>query len=85
MEQVKTEGFSTTVCRGGGALRAGLEKMARWKQGWTESELERLRSLAGTVPITQIAKELGRTTGTVLAKATEEKLSIIVHTRSGRA
>ena len=59
--------------------------MARWKQGWTESELARLRSLAGTVPITQIAKELGRTTGTVLAKAIEEKLSIIVHTRSARA
>lgn len=59
--------------------------MARWKQDWTAEEIEKLRALAGTMPLTQIAAELDRTTGTVLAKAVEEKLSVIVHTRSGRA
>ena len=59
--------------------------MARWKQDWTTEEVEKLRALAGTMPLTQIAAELDRTTGAVLAKATEEKLSVIVHTRSGRA
>ncbi|MCS3496179.1 hypothetical protein M2189_004861 [Bradyrhizobium japonicum] len=41
--------------------------------------------LAGTMPLSLIAKELDRTTGAVLAKATAEKLTIIVHTRSDRA
>ncbi|MEY9184756.1 hypothetical protein ABIG06_006306 [Bradyrhizobium sp. USDA 326] len=57
--------------------------MARWKQSWTEEDLNRLRELAGTKPIATIAKELGRTTGTVLAKAIEQKLPIIY--RIGRA
>ncbi|MGY8635743.1 hypothetical protein RAD15_25055 [Bradyrhizobium sp. 14AA] len=51
--------------------------MARWKQSWSEDDLNRLRMLAGTKPITTIAKELGRTTGTVLAKAIEQKLPVI--------
>jgi hypothetical protein len=50
--------------------------MARWKQSWSEEDLNRLRKLAGTKPITMIAKELGRTTGTVLAKAIEQKLPV---------
>jgi len=57
--------------------------MARWKATWSAAELEKLRALAGTMPMTMIAKELGRTTGIVLAKATEERLPVIVHTRSG--
>ncbi|MET3968065.1 hypothetical protein ABID62_004141 [Bradyrhizobium sp. S3.9.1] len=36
------------------------------------------------MPLSLIAKELDRTTGAVLAKATAEKLTIIVRTRSGR-
>ena len=60
-------------------------KMARWKQDWTAEEIEKLRTLAGTMPLTRIAAELNRTTGTVHVKAMEEKLSVIVHTRSGRA
>lgn len=51
--------------------------MARWKQSWSEEDLTRLRKLAGTKSITMIAKELGRTTGTVLAKAIEQKLPIM--------
>ncbi|TWB04600.1 hypothetical protein [Bradyrhizobium stylosanthis] len=51
--------------------------MARWKQSWSEEDLNRLRKLAGTKPVTTIAKELGRTTGTVLAKAIEQKLPVI--------
>ncbi|MEY9885203.1 hypothetical protein [Bradyrhizobium sp. USDA 329] len=51
--------------------------MARWKQSWSEEDLNRLRELAGTKPIAAIAKELGRTTGTVLAKAIEQKLPVI--------
>jgi hypothetical protein len=51
--------------------------MARWKQSWSEEDLNRLRKLAGTKPITMIAKELGRTTGTVLAKAIEQKLPVM--------
>jgi hypothetical protein len=54
--------------------------MARWKQSWSEEDLTRLRRLAGTKPITMIAKELGRTTGTVLAKAIEQKLPVIHRT-----
>jgi len=51
--------------------------MARWKQSWSEQDLSRLKTLAGTKPITVIAKELGRTTGTVLAKAIEQKLPVV--------
>ncbi|QOG20396.1 MULTISPECIES: hypothetical protein [Bradyrhizobium] len=54
--------------------------MARWKQSWSEQDLSRLKTLAGTKPITVIAKELGRTTGTVLAKAIEQKLPVIHRT-----
>ncbi|MBR1070237.1 heme oxygenase [Bradyrhizobium japonicum] len=59
--------------------------MPRWKEGWTEEEVEKLRSLAATMPLTLIAKELDRTFGAVLAKATDENIKIIVHARSGRA
>lgn len=51
--------------------------MARWKQSWSEDDLRRLKTLAGTKPITMVAKELGRTTGTVLAKAIEQKLPVM--------
>ncbi|MEY9385023.1 hypothetical protein [Bradyrhizobium liaoningense] len=47
--------------------------------------MEKLRSLAATMPLTLIAKELDRTFGAVLAKATDENIKIIVHARSGRA
>ncbi|WP_445216777.1 hypothetical protein ACKWRH_32105 [Bradyrhizobium sp. Pa8] len=32
--------------------------MARWKQDWTAEEIEKLRTLAGTMPLTQIAAAL---------------------------
>ena len=51
--------------------------MARRKQAWSEDELKRLEALAGTMPVTMIAKELGRTSGTVLAKAIEQGLSVL--------
>jgi hypothetical protein len=51
--------------------------MARWKQSWSEEDLARFKKLAGTKPIAVIAKELGRTTGTVLAKAIEQKLPVM--------
>lgn len=59
--------------------------MPRWKENWTKEEVEKLKSFAGTMPLTLIAQELNRTRGAVLAKATEEKLSIIVGTRGGRS
>ncbi|OAF05752.1 hypothetical protein AYJ54_02320 [Bradyrhizobium centrolobii] len=58
--------------------------MARWKQSWSAEELSKLRRLAGTKPVTVIAKELGRTTGTVLAKAIEEKLPVMHGTKRAR-
>jgi hypothetical protein len=58
--------------------------MPRWKQAWTEEEVQRLKLLAGTMQLALIAKELDRTTGAVLAKATAEKLSVVASTR-GRA
>ncbi|WP_439392296.1 hypothetical protein ACRQ5Q_22075 [Bradyrhizobium sp. PMVTL-01] len=54
--------------------------MARWKRSWSEDDVNRLRKLAGTKPMTTIAKELGRTMGTVLAKAIEQKLPVICRT-----
>ncbi|MEY9235633.1 hypothetical protein ABIF68_004021 [Bradyrhizobium japonicum] len=33
--------------------------MARWKQDWTAEEIEKLRTLAGTMPLTQIAPNWG--------------------------
>ncbi|MET4846974.1 hypothetical protein [Bradyrhizobium japonicum] len=57
--------------------------MPRWKENWTEQEVAKLRSMAGTMSLALIAKELDRTTGAVLAKAAEEKLTIVV--RSSRA
>ena len=69
--------FNYNTNRERGACRAGPGDMARWKQSWSEEDLTRLRRLAGTKPITMIAKELGRTTGTVLAKAIEQKLPVM--------
>ncbi|MGY4505203.1 putative iron-regulated protein [Bradyrhizobium sp. GM24.11] len=60
-----------------GLFVVGPVDMARWKQSWSEEELSKLRKLAGTKPMTIIAKELGRTTGTVLAKAIEQKLPVM--------
>lgn len=54
--------------------------MARWKQSWSDEDIKKLRALAGTMPVTMIAKELGRTTGTVLAKAVEQKIPILLRT-----
>lgn len=51
--------------------------MGRWKQSWSAEDLSKLRTLAGTKPVAIIAKELGRTTGTVLAKAIEQKLPVL--------
>jgi hypothetical protein len=45
-----------------------MRRRARWKSTWSDAELEKLKAPAGMMPMTMIAKELGRTTGTVLAK-----------------
>jgi hypothetical protein len=58
--------------------------MGRWKQSWSAEDLNKLKTLAGTKPITAIAKELGRTTGTVLAKALEQKLPVMQRTERTR-
>ena len=68
---------STRIRGGAGAVVPGPRDMARWKQSWSEQDLSKLKTLAGTKPIAVIAKELGRTTGTVLAKAIEQKLPVI--------
>ncbi|HEV2153164.1 hypothetical protein [Bradyrhizobium sp.] len=58
--------------------------MPRWKQEWTEEEVTKLRLLAGTMPLSLIAKQLNRTTGAVLAKAAAEKLAVIADLRGRR-
>jgi hypothetical protein len=70
------------MCSGGwGRIDQTVQgTMARWKQSWSDEDIRKLRALAGTKPVTMIAKELGRTTGTVLAKALEQKISIIHRT-----
>ena len=50
--------------------------MPSWKKSWNEEDIKKLKTLAGTMPVTMIAKELGRTTGTVLAKAVEQNIPI---------
>jgi hypothetical protein len=50
--------------------------MPNWKKSWNEEDIKKLKSLAGTMPVTMIAKALGRTTGTVLAKAAEQNIAI---------
>ena len=86
-EPVLRSEISTIVCAANWPLFAEDDSrpMGRWKVSWTEQEVEKLKLLAGTMPLSLIAKELDRTTGAVLTKATAEKLTIIVHTRSGRA
>jgi hypothetical protein len=56
--------------------------MARWAKAWSEEDLNKLRSLAGTKSIRAIAEELDRTIGSVLAKAADEKLNL--HRQSER-
>jgi len=51
--------------------------MARSKQSWSNEDLSLPRKFAGTKLIAATAKELGRTTGTVLAKAVEHRLPAV--------
>jgi hypothetical protein len=53
--------------------------MARFKAPWTDEEVCKLKDLAGTIPIALLAQELNRTIGSVMAKAAEEKLSVLRH------
>ncbi len=54
-----------------------MAKPARHREGWTEKEVRRLEKLAdGNKPTRLIARELGRTTGAVYQKASEEGISL---------
>ena len=45
-------------------------------QLWTEEENAKLRNLAGSKPLADVAAELGRTEGAVMAQASKLKVSL---------
>jgi hypothetical protein len=52
---------------------------------WTHSEIDKLKSLAGTIPTAQIASEIGRPTSGVIMKAFELKLSLKLKPNQARS
>ena len=46
------------------------------RQLWTEDENAKLRSLAGSKPLADVAAELGRTEGAVMVQASKLKVSL---------
>ena len=53
----------------------------RRKKRWTDTEVEKLRSMVGNHSLNQIAQELGRPRGSVSTKARELKMSLVFHRR----
>jgi hypothetical protein len=51
---------------------------------WTEDDNAKLRSLAGTKPVDDVAAELGRTAGAVVVQASKLRVSV-AHKRQRRA
>jgi len=45
-------------------------------QPWTEDDNAKLRSLAGSKPLADVASELGRTEGAVVVQASKLKVSL---------
>ena len=43
---------------------------------WSEEEISKLKSMAGKMPVGQIAAELGRTEGALFVEASRLKLSL---------
>lgn len=52
---------------------------------WMSHEIERLKSLAGSMPTSQIANEMERANSAVIMKAYELKLSLKVKPTEGRS
>jgi hypothetical protein len=46
---------------------------------WSEEDISKLKSLAGKMPVGQIAAKLGRTEGAVMVEASKLKLSLRFH------
>ncbi|MCP1742010.1 hypothetical protein ABIB94_001807 [Bradyrhizobium sp. JR7.2] len=46
---------------------------------WSEEDISELKSLAGKMPVGQIAAKLGRSEGAVMVEASKLKLSLRVH------
>jgi hypothetical protein len=53
------------------------------RRAWTEDDVAKLKTLAGKIPLSQIAAELGRTVGATAAQAS--KRGIPLRTRGVRA
>ena len=53
----------------------GVKPGATWR-AWTPAEIERLRELAGKVPIEEIARDIGRTESAVKTQAWTKMISL---------
>lgn len=49
------------------------------KGGWTTEDIEKLKSLAGKMPVSQIAAQLGRSRGATAVEASKLKISLRRH------
>jgi hypothetical protein len=50
--------------------------MPRTKRTWTESDIAKLKSMAGKIPAKEIAAELGRTPGAINVEASKLRISL---------
>ena len=58
--------------------------MLKSRRPWSEDDVAKLKSLAGTRSTTEIAAELGRTTGATVVEASKLKISLDTRRHSGR-
>jgi hypothetical protein len=57
-------------------VRAVKEERAMSRRPWTEDDNAKLRSLAGTMPVEDVAAELGRTPSAVVVQASKVSVSV---------
>ena len=56
-------------------LKGVLRMPDNWR-AWTDDEIAKLKSMAGKLPITDIASELGRSRGATAVEASRLKISL---------
>jgi hypothetical protein len=54
------------------------------RRGWTDDDIARLKSLAGTTPAQDVAAQLGRSLGATAVEASKLKLSLRINRREQR-
>jgi hypothetical protein len=54
------------------------------RRGWTDDDIARLKSLAGTTPAQDVAAQLGRSLGATAVEASKLKLSLRFSRREQR-